>query len=350
MSKNNLILTSVSMFVSFAAFLAFVACTNFQSGTLTNNTGRAQAPKLTLLSTTKVSVQDSISSVGIMNSGDYIATQVVYGQLRRFDKASKTWNPVESFGRSDWPLNSIYFLDAMNGFIAGNNGTLFRTSDGGQSWTQAPRFTNYNLGKIMFSNSLNGYIAAELTIVDKNTGALTSGIEIFRTDDGGDHWKKVYKNEKKDVAGLLFDIAVRSPNVCLLAIKGGPLLRTGDGGNTWQPISSVDRITSITFTLNGIGWLVSELGDFLRSDDEGRTWYKPKDLSADFGRCQWESIDISKSEFGVAVSEDGCIAYTNDGKNWEKINTSIKDHLRNVVTQGPRGLILSAQNIYEISF
>lgn len=348
MKKYPFKMTSVIVFALLLSTLTFLTCSNSQNNSLAVTKETLQIPKLTFLSTMKTSPQDSIFNVCIVNSEKYLATQTVYGQLFFFDKISKTWKPVEGFGQNDWSLNSIHFFDLKNGLIAGNSGTLLRTADGGETWTTVPRFTRYNFKLMSFSNSQDGYLSGDLTIVDEKSGALSYKLEVFRTEDGGGHWNKVYSNVSE--TDFLFAIATVSPNVCLLAIAEKRLLRTENGGKTWQQISSVNSVRDVTFSQNKIGWLVNNNGGFFRSDDEGRSWYKPTGLPEELGSCEWWSVDIGKDGFGAAVSENGCVAYTNDGINWQKMATPIKDHLRDVVIQGQRGIILGENSVYEITF
>ncbi|MEW6507031.1 MAG: YCF48-related protein [Bacteroidota bacterium] len=70
-------------------------------------------------------------------------------------------------------LFSIYFVDANRGWICGNEGTILKTTDGGDTWiTQRGGGSEYFLS-IFFLNPLNGWV------VDSDGG------KVFKTTTGG---------------------------------------------------------------------------------------------------------------------------------------------------------------------
>lgn len=348
MKKINFIVYVAIQLSLSTSLVTFVGC-GFVQGNHSSSVSHStqEFPKIERLSSTQSLAKGTMSllSVAISDSGKYFATLSGEDNLFYFDQTSSAWQPVEFFPRIDWPLNFVSFVDAKNGFITGNGGVCLKTSDGGETWTQVPQFTNHNLGKIAFADSSIGYVTSERSLVD-DAGAMTYTLEIFKTTDGGDTWKTIYPREKVD--GSVFDIAVKSSNELLVIVGGNKLLRTGDGGKTWQYISTVDGITSVAFTSDGTGWLVSDRGLLLRSDDSGQTWYEPDKLSTKIGQCRWWSVDIDASGFGVVVSEDGCLGYTKDGKNWKKLNAPVNEHFRRVVIRGQKGIIIGTNGVYEI--
>lgn len=78
--------------------------------------------------------------------------------------------------KEDAMFNSVQFVDAQHGFITGEFGKVYRTTDGGASWNAAP-----NIGEdfypyaALFTSAREGYVAGL-------AGAM------LRTTDGGDTW------------------------------------------------------------------------------------------------------------------------------------------------------------------
>ena len=143
-------------------------------------------------------------------------------------------------------LESVHFVDAMNGWVVGHNGTILHTINGGTTWTAQTvddSFTNH-LQSVYFVDAMNGWA------VGNRTG--TSGIQdIIRTTDGGSTWLKsefdsgvnvlllnsLHFADAKNgfVVGNSFNF---SPYAVRLVI-----LHTTDGGKTWIPQNSIDPHT-----------------------------------------------------------------------------------------------------------
>jgi photosystem II stability/assembly factor-like uncharacterized protein len=47
-------------------------------------------------------------------------------------------------------LNSVYFIDANNGWAVGQNGTVLRTTNGGDNWASQNSHTNGDLKAVYF--------------------------------------------------------------------------------------------------------------------------------------------------------------------------------------------------------
>ncbi len=69
--------------------------------------------------------------------------------------------------------------------IANASATLFRTSDGGHTWSKTT-FQGFNLGQIDFINSQDGWFFGETGVALGSSGAV-----IYRTTDGGATWTNV---------------------------------------------------------------------------------------------------------------------------------------------------------------
>src|SRR4051795_13130584 len=133
----------------------------------------------------------------------------------------------------------IFFVNDTTGFaVAG--GALFRTTDGAVNWVQ--KFAGgARLRSVFFADPSTGY-----AVGDNGT--------IIKTTDGGDIW---VPQGSPAGAGNLTRVRCASATVCLISTEGGDkLLRTTDGGAT---ITEVDPsplpIFSATFATatNAVG-------------------------------------------------------------------------------------------------
>jgi photosystem II stability/assembly factor-like uncharacterized protein len=173
-------------------------------------------------------------------------------------------------------VSGIRFLDAQKGWLYGYNGGLYWTEDGGLTWVKKTVPFESELGLVFFADEHTGW--AE----QKETGA------ILRTDDGGNSWQTCVNLSGKgdapntiDLLTLFFASRTRG-----WAIGSGNedsshdvLLRTDDGGHNWTrtPLKLPGRpaIIRIHFSEEGQGWLWAASNDYeelYRTVDSGGTW------------------------------------------------------------------------------
>ena len=133
-------------------------------------------------------------------------------------------------------LITVYFTSSNNGFIAGDDGYLAATRDGGRSWNQFQLDLTDNITEIFFRNEDNGYLVA--------------GRKMFRTKDGGRSWLEFVPLKSRDFGGIPDFLSVRFTSKNDGFISGSILknngkdydvidsliLRTNDGGETWSRI------------------------------------------------------------------------------------------------------------------
>ena len=76
-------------------------------------------------------------------------------------------------------ISDIFFVDGHNGWIVGNSGMIMHSTDGGATWNaQASGVTN-NLQRAFFVNARVGYVG------------MAGRSSILRTADGGETWERI---------------------------------------------------------------------------------------------------------------------------------------------------------------
>jgi len=77
-------------------------------------------------------------------------------------------------------IDDLHFIDPQTGWIATGDGAIYRTDDGGASWS--PQFSDagHYFRCIRFADSLHGF-----------AGTLTSSNVLYRTTNGGTNWEPV---------------------------------------------------------------------------------------------------------------------------------------------------------------
>jgi|GEM_PF-6666282 len=298
----------------------------------------------------------------------------------------KTPSPVcysEDFGKSWQGENGLDFenlgspqgITEINGkiFITGSRSPVWLNSENGWRGIYNPKNSKYSFENIEFAhNNENIGFVVSLSFSDTEHGS-----RIFKTQDGGKSWVKVYENI---ISGWPSDLLVVDKETAMVAMNDEYILRTEDGGNTWKPqelentgrmIKEDDWIdlndngaSDLTITSRGIVWVVGQKGSLYYSDDKGKTWKRPDKMPGSIGQQELHSIAFSPSGKGVAVGQNGYIIISEDeGKTWHEISQNVLknnisesevtknlDKLTKVKFNDENAIVLGLQGIYELSF
>lgn len=123
-----------------------------------------------------------------------------------------------------------------------NNGLLYRTSDGGLTWTISS--TPFSSGDLSFIDSNNGWMLADLGV-----GAGSNAVAVFQTRDGGATWMQTYTNDPNlpeasdslPLGGIKSDLVpINMQTAWVGGVIYAPgtvyLFRTDDGGQSWTQV------------------------------------------------------------------------------------------------------------------
>jgi len=212
-------------------------------------------------------------------------------------------------------LYASCFVDPQEGWVVGDLGRVFHTSDGGLNWTIQATGTKQPFSSIACPSRDNLLIAGQ-------------GGQISQSKDGGTTWTPQQSGAERQ----LLDIAFSSAQVGLAVGDYGTILRTEDGGNNWARVEipadlqlppDVAEVTqpgdivlyAISFADAEHVWLTGEFGVILASDDGGRTWRGQTSgvESTLFG------IHFADTQNGWAVGLDEVLLHTTDGGvTWQR--------------------------------
>ncbi len=227
-----------------------------------------------------------------------------------------TWSQrkVESNG----DLVAVYFTSAEKGWIAGDNGYLARTNDGGKTWRRFVLNTNEDINEIYFRNEKTGYLVA--------------GRKMFVTNDSGESWQEatIYRPGYFRVGTPEF-LSIRFADkkygyiVGSLLNRDGEvidslLMRTDDEGLTWrrQLAPTKAELFHLDFSGNSHGWIVGDQGVILATTDRGETWRQQSSGTTRALFC----VDFRDDKEGYIVGGGGTVLRTSDGgRKWEPITT-----------------------------
>ena len=115
----------------------------------------------------------------------------------------------------------------------------------------------------------------------------------------------------------LFAVEFVTDDVGYIAGYSGTVLRTLDGGDTWDAvyIGRNELIRRLSFVDETTGWAVGHRGSIFHTDDAGLTWSVQKEIPGVYLR----DIDFSDHDNGWVVGHDANIWNTNDGgRTWRQ--------------------------------
>jgi photosystem II stability/assembly factor-like uncharacterized protein len=133
----------------------------------------------------------------------------------------------------DAALHAVQFVDANEGWAAGDEGVVLHTIDGGQTWERQPTGVRASLRSIHFLTPFTGWAAGRQELPH---GAGSVGV-LLVTRDGGLKWQRVGSNTLPGLNRVHFV----NNRVGFLAGDGtdqfpSGVFRTTDCGRTWTPV------------------------------------------------------------------------------------------------------------------
>jgi photosystem II stability/assembly factor-like uncharacterized protein len=199
-----------------------------------------------------------------------------HGLILRTIDGGEHWTPVASpVGDT---LSSISFSDALHGVIAGGAGVILTTADGGLSWTRRNSATTQRLLKVQALDAYHDYaVGAFGTFVSSQDGGVTWRAHKLPWD----HLVSRLTEEFGYIEPNLNAVAFVTPRRGWIVGEFGLVLRTDDGGETWQADnygSNLPQLYDVAFHgdfKDGLkGWIVGQHGTLMQTGDGGRTWSK----------------------------------------------------------------------------
>lgn len=191
-------------------------------------------------------------------------------------------------------LGTVYgveFADLQHGFATVSANFIYRTVNGGVSWTRQPM--PFAVGRVQFFDALHG---------------VASGARVARTSDGGATWQAVAGSEHGG---------------CFITVKEGWYVanntaeHTVDGGVTWQPQTLPPNTwaNAVHFVDARNGWAVGAESNIVATKDGGATWVTQRGGtgSSVANRYPLEATDFADPSRGAAVDVCGTLLVTSDG-------------------------------------
>jgi len=279
-------------------------------------------------------------------------------------RSTAQWHQVYAIDGDDrQSIGGVFFLSALVGWVT-RPGALYQTKDGGTTWTRINIMENMNPSDLHFRDEQMGWIVGSRyrplvkgdpmvnNAMSRDLKSIIAGV-ILRTSDGGTTWQA--HNMNSTIHG--FDTVTFRNNT---GVTLGPIgcFVTQDGGRQWTEIlrkfrdddtGEVPEPTSAFLLDEKRGWITLGGAEIIATQDGGKSWHFIKDPKATPDTLA--EISFVDSINGLALSHDlggGKLFKTLDGgKTWLEIVTY--DRFQSISLQGKeRGILLSKESIYSI--
>ena len=254
--------------------------------------------------------------------------QDTIGQIYSTADLGKNWD--HRLGEQRNTLRDVLFIDEQHGWIAGDNGALFFTEDGGQTWQPLESDTTQRIVDVHFAG-----------LEPKWGWLMLRDATLLYTQDGS-QWTAQNKQERfsRENPFAINEVAFGNFSAGWAVGEGGDIIHNPDGGTIWtsQRTSTNKNLTSIDMKFAPLGWAVGTNGVTQRTVNGGEYWkFHETDTGSDLNAVSF----ITKRK-GWAVGRGGIILSTSDGGfTWESKFSNVSETLYDI-------LPLSEKELYAV--
>lgn len=220
-------------------------------------------------------------------------------------------------------LTSVVFTDTLNGWIAGDSGIIIHTSDNGHNWTVQNSGVNGSIESVYFVNSNTGYaISWEFDKTPPNY----YGTRILFTSNGGNNWSNYLFRDTNTFLNCIYFYDQQNG---YMAGSEGKIYYTSNAGADWlralvdSALITAFPVEKIQFynSLSGyaVGGAFDIAGMVWKTSNGGRNW-KTEIVGAE----PLNDIHIFNSSEAICVGGDfeygaSRLTTSNSGTNWNYV-------------------------------
>jgi photosystem II stability/assembly factor-like uncharacterized protein len=186
---------------------------------------------------------------------------ILFFTATRYNFAQSGWFPYPT--GANFNYYSIHFEDNLTGWVCGQNGSIFKTTNGGVTWFQQLSTTSSPLRSVYFTSGMQGCACG-----DNGT--------IIKTATGGTFWNVRTSGTISNLNSIYFV----TPTKGWSAGEGGIILKTTNAGDSWtsQQSGVTTGLKSVYFSSENNGWAVGSTGKILKTTNGGANWVISVDL------------------------------------------------------------------------
>lgn len=249
-----------------------------------------------------------------------------YNLIRHTTNGGQTWTllPPLVVNRMLLPVlaTDIVFPTPATGFLVGRHPVqlfgynyLVGTTDHGQTWRNvAPDSATFTPCGIYFLDDQRGWVAG---------ASATGGPVLYRTSNGGRTWTPITTTPPTSFGWGFTAVTFSDAQHGLLLGRADGWFATADGGQTWTYIGFLLGNQARLRPGSGAGWAVGEYGRISRTTDFGATWTPRHATLAGYGTRE---VAFSDPTHGWALAQALSFTFTNNavlrttrrGAPWER--------------------------------
>ncbi len=241
---------------------------------------------------------------------------------RRTSDGGATWSPAQDCGLGKDLQRQVWFSDDGSvGWALQFWGALYTSTDRGLTWQ-----TNIVQNDIPMNAALGfHFVTPQKGWVLRRQGHWDGLRMLLKTEDGGRTWQSVL--EQDDAMNSWFGGIAFSHDgkygVALSGLQGAYL--TSDSGATWTRHTRAleAEIARVRFVEGRTFLAVSREGDILRSEDGGQSWRVVKQLSESASPRMFFELEVLPSGRAYASGGGGLLVSDDGGLTWRDQTTGI---------------------------
>ena len=239
---------------------------------------------------------------GIARAGDRLVAVGQRGHIVLSEDGGRRW--VQALVPVSSDLTAVSFVDAKAGYATGHDGVVLGTRDGGHGWT-----------RLLDGRQVNALVLEHMQR------------RVSAPDASEQDRKLLVEAQRNAEAGPdkpFLDLCFVSANEGFVVGAYGLILRTADGGQTWEPwLDRADNPGLLNLYAirahHGAIYIAGEAGLLLKLDTDAQ-------------RFTALPSPYKGSYFGLAATKAGVLAYgmrgnvflsTDEGAAWRPVNTDL---------------------------
>ncbi len=261
-------------------------------------------------------IDENVTGMAASPSGNVVLAGSLARDLLRSADGGATW-AHPGFSPVGLQFQKPTFATEQRVIAIRPSGQIALSVDAGQTW----RIAYDRLGQVGLSNT---------TMANASVGLVVgnSGL-ILRSSDGGASWNPVASGTLANMRA----VGCLTATVCVAAggfVDGG-LLRSTDGGATWVALPSpaaglASSVRAIKRFSDSIAFIAADNG-LWRSADAGLAWTRVYTA----GQGTQQDVSFNGAGTGIAVGYDGILRSTDQGLTWAALSVPAPSYL-NAVT------------------
>lgn len=227
----------------------------------------------------------------------------------------KNWEEIEFEGTNNF--TSVFFFSETFGYVGGNSGDLYRTINGGFTYTERDGETEGNkVNDIKFKNTISGMLVGDNGIISYST-------------NGGLSWNK---HTSPDFSVDINNVCMTSSTNAYAVGDNGLIIKSTDTGNNWTILQNATEsynLNAVAFKDDNYGIVIASNGNIYRTTDGGSIW----SLVHTGTNSVLNSCVYSGNDRYFAVGNSGKILISNDnGATWQNQISPVSDNLNEIIS------------------